>query len=182
MYFKREIKSSKIGTKFIPALKYGAFFGFSRKNLFFICILQRSSDQSLQDSSTTFLRRSNYKIQWERIWATCITYLVAGRPSPDRRCLTSGRLHSRHAPVLSGVQGDPASCFVSYLIWWTHTHPQIEANKKKEPTSSEVCAMYVSRKEKRLGFFGGILFVLVFLKTEIKIYAKNEKRRRYTIY
>ena len=32
MYFKREIKSSKIGTKFIPALKYGAFFGFSRKN------------------------------------------------------------------------------------------------------------------------------------------------------
>lgn len=42
--------------------------------------------------------------------------------------------------------------------------------------------MYVSRKEKRLGFFGGILFVLVFLKTEIKIYAKNEKRRRYTIY
>ena len=73
MYFKREIKSSKIGTKFIPALKYGAFFGFSRKNLFFICILQRSSDQSLQDSSTTFLRRSNYKIQWERIWATCIT-------------------------------------------------------------------------------------------------------------
>ena len=73
MYFKREIKSSKIGTKFIPALKYGAFFGFSRKNLFFICILQRSSDQSLQDSSTTFLQRSNYKIQWERIWATCIT-------------------------------------------------------------------------------------------------------------
>ena len=41
--------------------------------------------------------------------------------------------------------------------------------------------MYVSRKEKRLGFFGGILFVLVFLKTETKKYAKNEKRR-YTIY
>ena len=33
MYFKREIKSSKIGTKFIPALKYGAFFGFSRKKI-----------------------------------------------------------------------------------------------------------------------------------------------------
>lgn len=86
--------------------------------------------------------------------------------------------------MLSGVQGDPASCFVSYLIWWTHTHPQIEANKKKETTLTrkKKPTMYVSRKEKRLGFFGGILFVLVFLKTEIKIYAKNEKRRRYTIY
>ncbi len=38
MYFKREIKSSKIGTKFIPALKYGTVFGFSRKikNYFFL--------------------------------------------------------------------------------------------------------------------------------------------------
>ena len=46
MYFKREIKSSKIGTKFIPALKYGAFFGFSRKRV------HKSASPSVEDSGS----------------------------------------------------------------------------------------------------------------------------------